>query len=142
MAAVLRIVDEHFGGSKPGRVPAMELRLVSERVSAGEIIRRRVEAEVEALNDARQRNDRVTRSFLIWTDDGSAEAVLNTKATLWQKPKPIDAGQEVARALTAFSSNRFVMLFNDRQLEALDEEVGLTQDSEIVFLFLTPLKGG
>jgi hypothetical protein len=61
---------------------------------------------------------------------------------VWRKATLIDADAEAERAITAYAANRFIMLFNDRQLEGLDEEIALTCDSEVVFLFLTPLKGG
>lgn len=142
MAALLRIVDEHFGGSNPGRIKAVELRLASERVTAREIIRRRVEAEVADLNARWVKTDNVSRSFLVTVESGSAEAVLNAKPSSGRKPKQIDAGAEVERAIKAYAGNRFILLFNDRQLEGLDDEVALMPDSEVVFLFLTPLKGG
>lgn len=142
MAALLKIVDEHFGGRAPGRVRAADLRLASERVSAREIIRRRVEAEVAELNSRNANAATVVRSFLVSAEDGSAEAILNPAPAVQRRPKPIDAEKETARAIEAFGRNRFILLFNDRQLEELDEEVALTPDAEVVFLYLTPLVGG
>jgi hypothetical protein len=142
MATLLRVVDEHFGGGTSGRVRAGDLRLASERVSAREIIRRRVEAEVAELNSRNANAANVTRSFLVSAGDNSVEAVLNPAPSVRHRPKPIDAEKETGRAIEAFSRNRFILLFNDRQLEGLDDEVGLTPDAEVVFLFLTPLKGG
>lgn len=142
MVALLKIVDEHFGGRMPGRVRAVDLRLASERVSARDIIRRRVEAEVAELNSRNANAATVARSFLVSAEDGSAEALLNPAPSVRRTPKTIDAGKETARAIEAFNRNRFILLFNDRQLEELDEEVALTPDAEVVFLYLTPLVGG
>ncbi|HEY0627998.1 MAG TPA: hypothetical protein VGD23_01590 [Sphingomicrobium sp.] len=145
MVASVRIVDEHFGASAPERLPACELQLVSERVTPREIIRRRVEAEVEALNRTKiehaQGHSR-TRSFLVGVEEGSAEARLNRALPIGRKPKLLDADHEARRAQEAFDKHSFIMLFDDRQIDDPDQEVTLMPDSEIAFIYLSPLKGG
>ncbi len=143
MAALLKVVDEHFGAN-PTRVQGLELRLVSERVSPRDIIRRRVEAEAESLNQRKLMHEDMTqsRSFLIDVESGSAEARLNPVFPRTRAPKPIDVEAEVDRALTAFQAGRFIMLLDDRQVEGLDDEVTVTPGGEVVFLYITPLKGG
>lgn len=145
MAATVRVVDEHFGTSAPIRRRACELRLASERVTPREIIRRRVEAEVEEINRvkiAHLEGHARTRSFLIMVDADSAEGRLNGIMPSKRRPKLADADREVDRALKAFKQRAFIMLFDDRQIDDADEEVALTADSEIAFVYLTPLKGG
>lgn len=140
MPAILRVVDERFSAT-PTRMQALELRLASERVSAREILRRRVEAEVKALNDRKWTQLGQTRSLLVAPDAGSAEAILNAPRQPASGPQ-VDVEAEITRAINAFSAGRFLMLLDDRQLETLDQEVGLRPDSEVVFLYITPLKGG
>jgi hypothetical protein len=48
----------------------------------------------------------------------------------------------IATALRAFSENRFFLLVDRRQIVDLDTPLPLTPASSIVFLRLTPLKGG
>lgn len=144
MIALLRIVDEHFGAEAPIRRAACELRLASERVTPREIIRRRVEAEVEELNRAKAAHaEGRTRSFLVAVEENSAEAKLNgVPPSARHRLHLFDVEQETARAQAAFEKRSFIMLFDDRQIDDPDEEVALTPESEIVFVYLTPLKGG
>ena len=137
MAAVLKIVDERFGPGGTERRDAVELRLVSERVTPREIIRRRVEAEIEALR-LRKIASAHTRSFLI--EAAPAERALN-RLTL-KPPRVPKAEDETARACAAFERQGFIMLFDERQIDDLDACVTVTADSKVVFLYLTPLKGG
>jgi hypothetical protein len=141
MVALLKVADQIAGTHTSDRRTEVVLRLASERSSAREIIRSRVVTEVQEINRAREvnRTGVSESSYLV----GKSEAELNggsTKAWSWAISLHIDA--EVDRAITAFSRGRFIMLLDDRQIEGLDEPIGLRPDSEIVFLHLTPLKGG
>ena len=120
-------------------------RLASERVTPREIIRRRVEAEVEDLNRTRSAHAQAharTRSFLIPVEAGSAESLLNKIVPRTRKTKLFDIQSETQRAQDAFDQRGFIMLFDDRQIDDADREVTLMPDSEIVFVYLTPLRGG
>lgn len=144
MGALLKVVDEHFGPSGAGRTQAMELRLVSERTTPTEIIRRRVEVEVHAANQRNRirANDLVrSRSLLIDVEPGSPEGLLN-RPMGDRKRRVLDVDRETARAIDAFGARRFIMLFDDKQVGSLQEEMTLMPASEVVFLYLSPLKGG
>lgn len=146
MGALLRVKDEFFGTSAEADRPAVELQLVSERVSPREIIRQRVFAEVAELNETRMKRARGharTRSFLVEVPEDSPEARLNgLLPAAPRKARLIDAEAEFRKALEAFARNRFVMLFDERQVEGLEDELTVTPQSEVVFLHLTPLRGG
>jgi hypothetical protein len=122
---------------------AVSLRVASERVSAREIIRSRVEAEVHELNQAKERPDGrapAARSHMVLAE---SEARLNSAPSkAWAWAKSLDVEAEVDRAIAAFGSRRFIMLLDGRQIDDLDEAVGLRPESEVVFVHLTPLKGG
>jgi hypothetical protein len=142
MNSILRVVDEHFGSGGAVRRPAVELRLVSEQITAREIIQRRVEAEVETLNQRKFlhfERHAATRSFLIELNAASPEAVLNPRG---RRPAPIQVDRETSRAFEAFEKQRFIMLIDGRQVEGLDSIVAVQSASEAVFLYLMPLKGG
>jgi hypothetical protein len=144
MAALLKIVDEHFGSGTPRR-EAVELRLASELVTAREIILRRVEAEIEEIERSRGTDlpdHQQTRSFLIGVEPGSRESALNPRVRWSRRFRPLDAAAEGERAVKAFQQNKFIMLLDDRQLGDVDAPVPLMPESELVFLYLTPLKGG
>ena len=50
--------------------------------------------------------------------------------------------RNIARALAAFRNNGFVLLVDDRQVDDLEDEVELNENSVVTFLRLTPLVGG
>jgi hypothetical protein len=146
MTALLRIRDEFFGAPAADDPPPIELRLVSERVSPREIIRQRVFAEVAEVNEQRAahlRQNQHTRSLLINIGDDSPEARLNPAVKPSRRAAAmLDAEAELARALAAFAKNRFIMLFDDSQVEGLEDELTVVPGSEVTFVHLVPLKGG
>ena len=142
MAATLKILDQHFGMNAAQRTAGVHLRLASERVTAREIIRSRVEVEVDKINQTKLQaeHEAFGRSQMILTE---AEQRLNAKPPkAWIWAKSLDVEAEVDRATTAFVKRQFLMLLDDRQIEDLDEPIGLRPDSELVFVHLIPLKGG
>jgi hypothetical protein len=56
--------------------------------------------------------------------------------------KSIDAEKQVIRALEAFSGNGYFIIINDKQVESLDEEFLLSENTNVSFIKLTPLIGG
>jgi hypothetical protein len=137
MAVTLRVADEHFGSDMRGRRTGVDLRLASERVSAREIIRSRVAAEVDEINQRKQ----PPRSYII--EQGALERALNADgAGGFRKTTVLDTEVEIDNAIAAFSRRQFIMLLDDRQIEDLDATIGLRPDSEVVFVHLRPLKGG
>ena len=145
MQSVLKIVDECFGVGAGERRPALELRLVSERITARELIRRRIADEVETAN--RQRAEFAagharSRSFLIPLSDDTPEARLNPASTRPIRARLLDEAVEYDRAVKAFDQTQFILLLDERQISDLDEAISVTPESEAVFLYLTPLIGG
>jgi hypothetical protein len=55
---------------------------------------------------------------------------------------PATLDEAIETALRAFSANRFFLLVDRRQIVDLDAPFPLTPTSTVVFLRLTPLKGG
>lgn len=141
MSATLKVVDEQFGTGAPVRRPGINLRLASERVSAREIIRSRVSAEVDELKQGKERRAEAPAcSYMIFAEPESGNSSLSFTAA--RPARHFDVEAEVERALSAFTRRRFIMLLDDRQIDDLDEPVGLRPESEIVFVHLVPLKGG
>ena len=130
-AAVLRIYDEVPGQKRAERVA---LRLASYRISLRDLIRRRVEDEVAAFNKS---GSEIYRGLVQPT---ASEQVLNGFKV--KKGHTVDVEEQVHVAQQAFERNGFVVLFDDRQLETLDDELILTGDNTVTFLKLVPLVGG
>ncbi len=131
MEAALPIFDETPGAE---RKPAVTLSLASERITARDLIRRRVEQEVAAFNAAK--ND----VFQGLIQPSESERLLNGYKL--KKRRPLDVEEQVTVALEAFANNGFVLLFDDRQIEELDEAIVVTPESTATFLRLIPLVGG
>lgn len=130
-ATALSIYDEVAGLE---RQPRFTLYLASERVTAREVIERRVHEEV-----ARYNANRGEHFFgLVQPDD--AERLLN--GYRMRTPRLIDAEQQCKHALTAFRNHGFMLLVNDRQVESLDEPLILGDRMDVTFLKLVPLVGG
>lgn len=131
MEAVLKIWDETPG---QGKREAAELRLASERITAAELIRRRVEAEVEAWNA------KTGEVFQGLVQPSESERVLNGYRL--KKRRKLDPENQVKVALDAFGKNAFILLFDDRQIEDPDDYLTIAPTSEAIFLKLVPLVGG
>jgi hypothetical protein len=129
MSIAVKIVDQTLGVHPP---LTRELRLVSERTTVRELIKRRIDEEVAALNAGRED----LRPLVIPTEQ---ESRLN-------KAKPagrtVDAGKQLAAAVEAFERTRIVVIVDGKQVKELDQPITVSSDSEIRFLKLVPLVGG
>src|ERR1700681_1881287 len=97
-----------------------------------ELIRLRVQQEVARFNAA----DYEMFRGLVQPDE--SERILNGV-----RSRPVlDGQQQFAKAITAFKSNGFLVLLDDRQIMDLDETLHLTSRSKLTFLRLVPLAGG
>ncbi len=128
----------------PLTLPLLDATTAGESRSAGtfefdsahptlrEIIRLRVRQEVARFNAAD------CEMFQGLVQPGESERVLNGVRT-----RPVlDWEKQFAKAVTAFASNGFLVLLDDRQIMDLDEALHLTPQSKITFLRLVPLIGG
>lgn len=131
--ATLTIQDETATGSILHR---LKLEISQEMLTVRELITQRVHQEVAAHN-ARQ-----TELFQGLVQPTDSERLLNGRGYRLHHAKPIDAEQQVYKALEAFQKNGFFLLVNDRQVESLDAEVWLGAGVTASFLKLTPLVGG
>lgn len=132
MVAFVRMFDETTNGAK---TPALTLELDVEHITIREVIRRRVCAEVEAYNTGA---DRIVFRGLVTPTD--AEATAN--GFRMPNRRQVDPDAQVKIALEAFERNGFFVLFQNRQVEDLDEVLELLQDNDVSFIRLVPLVGG
>lgn len=131
MAATLTVHDETATGR---RMRSFTLSLPAERLTVRELIRHRVEQEVEAYNRA---SPGVFEGLVQPTD---TEWVLN--GYRMKTRRQLDPAAQVALALEAFQGNGIIVMVDDRQVEGLDEIVAVTPTTEVRFLKLVPLVGG
>jgi hypothetical protein len=133
MVAALRIVDQTSSGERVNEL-TIELRLVREKMTARELVTRRVRAEVRRHNAA---PSLVYRGLVQPT---LAERILN--GYRFAKPQAIDEEAQVTKAIEAFARNGFLLFVADEQIDDLDAEVVLGEDVEVSFVRLVPLVGG
>ncbi|HWG43091.1 MAG TPA: hypothetical protein VN688_09915 [Gemmataceae bacterium] len=131
MAGTLTIRDETLGGES---LYAWALEVTTERLSVRELIRSRVYQEVQDYN---QQCGHVFHGLV---QPEEAEKTLN--GWKMKKPRLLDWKRQFERAIEAFEGNRILILVNDRQAEALDEEIVIESQMSVTFLRLTPLVGG
>ncbi len=129
--ATITLYDETTLGEK---LPGLTLVLPTQRITARELIRQRIAAEVDNYNQNR------AEPFQGLVQPSDSERLLNGYK-LWTDRK-IDREQQFQLAIAAFGSNGFILLVNDFQVEDLDIELELDGDSMVSFLKLIPLVGG
>ena len=129
MALTLAILDETTTGE---RRRAGDFQFEAETSTLREIIRHRVQQEVERFN---QSDVEVFRG-LIQPEEN--ERILNgVRERLF-----LDWQKQYAKAITAFKGNGFLVFVDDRQITDLDETLHLTAQTKVAFLKLVPLIGG
>ncbi|MFJ9691510.1 hypothetical protein [Kitasatospora sp. NPDC101183] len=128
---IVMVVDETTSGH---RSAGWGLEIAEERLTVGELIRRRVFQEVAEYN---ARTPEVFRGLV---QPQEAERVLNGYAL--RTPRRIDPEVQTGLALKAFAGNGFLVLVGERQVTGVDEEVELVLGTEVTFLKLVPLVGG
>lgn len=139
------LFDEHLGQC----YPAGEVQLPNAKATVRDIIRARVELELERDEDRRKTELETKRAALV--RPGEVETALNgdrgayglgSLFLSYPKSKRANVDAFVRQAEAAFESGRYFLLLNDRQAESLDEEIDLGRTSEATFLLITPLQGG
>lgn len=129
MALTLSIVDETMSGK---RRCTGDFQFDTETLTLRELIARRVQQEVERFNHS---DVAVFRGLI---EPEEIERVLNGAG---ERPG-LDWQKQVAKAITAFQGNGFLVLVDDRQITRLDQDLHLTAHTKITFLKLVPLVGG
>jgi hypothetical protein len=132
MTVLLKTVDKVPGANA---VEGPQLSFAVRHVSAREIVRARVELEVERHN-----GDDAAYGFLEFLVPTRHERELNGPRR--KRRRPLDVDRQVATALEAVRKGRVIILFNGVQVSDLDAPLLVTPISEARFLRLVPLAGG
>jgi len=132
MTVILKTMDQVPGASSV-HGPDLSFRVPS--VTAREIVRARVEVEVERYN-----SDEGRQPFVGLVAPAQVERELNGPPR--QGRRPIDAEHQIEVALEAIRKGRVILMFNGAQVEDIDAPLLITPVSEARFLKLVPLVGG
>lgn len=127
----VRLVDE-----SPGNAEQLWLSIEAptERLTLRDLIRLRVECEVERYNSCLPER----YHGLIQVDE--RERILQGDRSI--RRKELDAKKQVERAWKSFETNGFFVSVDGRPVGALDETIQIAPESDIRFLKLVPLMGG
>jgi hypothetical protein len=127
----VRLVDE-----SPGNAEQLWLSVEapSERLTLRDLIRVRVECEVERYN-----------ACLPERYHGLIEVDERERILQGDRPgriRPLDPREQVERAWKSFETNGFFVSIDGESVDSLDIQLRITPQSDIRFLKLVPLMGG
>jgi hypothetical protein len=131
MPATITITDERPAARQKN---TFTLDFLETHLTAREFLRRRIYEEVLEYNASE-----------LEVYNGLVEPSDSERALNGVKPKmrrKIDWEAQYEKALEAFAKNGFIMLWNDQQVDNLDERLELREGSVATFLKLVPLVGG
>jgi hypothetical protein len=114
------------------------LEFLDETIPAREFLRRRIYEEVLEYNS--KTVDKNLQKYNGLVQPTSLEQTLNGSSP--KTARKLDWEAQYQTAVEAFFRNGFVMLWNDRQVEDLDQMLELREGCEATFLKLVPLVGG
>jgi hypothetical protein len=130
MPLTLSLLDETTAGE---RRSAGEFRFDIATLTLREIIRLRVQQEVERFNDSE------SEAFQGLIRPEETERILND---VRDRRLVLDWEKQYVKAISAFKGNGFLVFVDDRQLTDLEETIQLTAETKVSFLKLVPLIGG
>ena len=140
------LFDEHLGHVHP----VGEIRFAKPRATIRDLIRARVELEIERHNDTAAQAAAGGRLGAVVP--GEAETALNGErgsyglGSRFLRVDPAKGRHQLDRlveeAEQGFLRGRYYVLLDDRQAESLDEMIDLDSTGEATFLLLMPLQGG
>jgi hypothetical protein len=110
------------------------LEFLDETIPAREFLRRRIYEEVLEYNSKH------LEKYNGLVQPTPLEQTLNDSSV--KTKRKLDWEAQYQTAVEAFSRNGFVMLWNDKQIEDLDEMLELREGCTATFLKLVPLVGG
>jgi len=131
MSITVHIRDEVI----PGQLsPAESLLVPQAATTARELIRSRVQQEVERHNES------LPEVFCGLVQPEESERILN--GFRMKTRRPLDWQAQLERACSGFERNGFLLIVDGNQVSELDEPIELRADSEVQFVKLVPLVGG
>ena len=116
------------------RTAAGGIRLDAGPVTLRELIRGRLQQEVERYNQA------LPETFQGLVQPEESEQILNGYRL--KTRRPLDWQVQCRRAWSSFEKNGFLVLVDGRQVTELDVQFDLHENSEVDFIKLVPLIGG
>lgn len=141
MSNTVSVVDETLGAVSPDkrRLERKPLRIDASRITARDLIRFRVEQEIERREEPSRRLAYVPPEPERALNE---EAVARRSFSPGKNGGPEDILVAIAIAHEGFEAGRYLLVVNDRQIDDLDAEIRLSETNEACFVRLLPLQGG
>ncbi len=117
------VYDQTVSGERTGK---SRLEVPSERITLRELIKRRVQQEVEKSNLRR------AEAFRGQAQPSGAERILNGYRL--RRFREVDWKPHYEKALRGFRAKGFFVLLNGHQVEHLDEPLTLSPEAEVHFV--------
>jgi|GEM_PF-2411644 len=138
-----------FGSNDKERsLPAVRLSLISQRITAQEILIRSVKKQFEALREQHLGQaaiiECIERHYLsastIRKQSNLGKIALENPSHTQSKTKNLEV--EITRVVHAFNEGQFKMFIDNTEITDLNEHCTLKKTSQIKFIRLIPLVGG
>jgi hypothetical protein len=133
MMTTVVIHDESMSGES---LRQQSVEIPGETITVKELIRSRV------YQDAKESNARAVSKRDVPLTFQPAEAELTLNGPRSNQPTLVDWKVQFEKAIEAFCSKSILILVDDRQVNALNEQIQITSSTKISFLRLTMLMGG
>lgn len=131
MIKTLTLKDESLTGDILNEIL---IQIEKERITVADLIEVRVRQEVESYNQ------KSSEYFQGLVQPSEAEQTLNGFKV--KEKRKIDAEKQTYIALNAFQQNAFFVLIDNSQAESLEQEILVSDKTDVSFVKLTPLVGG
>ncbi|PID63355.1 MAG: hypothetical protein CR974_02085 [Gammaproteobacteria bacterium] len=119
-------------------VHEFQLDFNTQHITVADLIKERIISEVAKYQQTIA--ERFTPHALVTPTE--TEARLNEYKNKQAKRARVDVDKQVKLAWNAFENNGFFILFDDEQVEDLQQQLLVTKQSKVTFVKLTPLVGG
>ncbi len=142
----INVSTQVFGDiNSQASIPDVTLRLVSQQLTAKEIIANAVKEQLKHLLkeqvEYQSIRSRLNTSYL---NEQQIQQMAETGkvALASEDKKEISLEQEISRVLTAFKNHRFKMFIDGNEIRTLEDLCIITEGSKVKFIRLIPLAGG
>lgn len=131
MKEVLTIHDEDARGNQ---IHTFRLPNACEKITVRDLIKNRVEKEVERFN--------LQRPVCFFTLVQPEQAEITSRGYRLKEHRALDPEAQLQAALKGFEKKSFLVSANGRDYQSLDDEIEINDQTEIVFVKFMEVVGG
>ena len=125
---------------------AILLQLLTEQITARELIKRSVTAFIQRLTMSGKKADPIATAYGLFLTQEQITAMKASGKVAIESARPCtelpNQDKAIKQALTAFRTGVYTLLINGRQVTDLDEVLSFEEQTKAIFIRLVPLVGG